>query len=399
VKIVMTTSSFPRGPEDWAGVFVLSLARELARRGHRVTVAAPHAPGLPRSEVVDGVEVVRFRYMRPEGLEALAYGRGMVANVRRRPWLLSLVPGFVAAQGLVLRKLASDADVVAAHWLLPQGMAARLCGVSPVVILHGSDVHLVGGGMVRLFARWILSGAVGVVANSAATARRAQTIAPETPVRIIPMGVEVERFSPPGNDLKKISKDIAPRIVGVGRLIPLKGYRYLIEAMPKIRGAFPEAALTLVGDGPEKRGLEQLADALGVGAAVTFTGEAPHSDVPGILREHDLFVLPAIVTETGETEGLGTVMLEAMAAGLPVAASDVGGIPDIIEHERCGLLFSQKNPDAVAEAVIRLAGDGNLRGRIIEAAKGRVRERFSWPVIAEQYEELFLHIRKRNRDR
>ena len=80
--------------------------------------------------------------------------------------------------------------------------------------------------------------------------------------------------------------------------------------------------------------------------------------MPGILHEHDLFVLPAVVTETGETEGLGTVMLEAMAARLPVAASDVGGIPDVVEHERTGILFSQKDPDMIAEAVIRLTDDG-----------------------------------------
>lgn len=399
MKIVMTTSSFPRSPEDWAGVFVLSLARELARRGHRVVVATPHAPGLNRSEVIDGVEVIRFRYMRPERFEALAYGRGMVANVRRRPWLLLLAPCFMAAQALALRRLATDADVVAAHWLLPQGMTARMCGVSPVVILHGSDVHLIEGRLARFFAGWTLSGASAVIANSAATAQRTKDIAPETSVRIIPMGVEVERFSPPTDDTKRKSGKITPRIVGVGRLLSLKGYRYLIEAMPKIRGMFPEASLTLVGDGPEREKLFRLAEMLGVGEAVDFTGEVPHSDVPGILREHDLFILPAIVAETGETEGLGTVMLEAMAARLPVAASNVGGIPDIVEHERTGLLFAQKDPDAIAETVVRLVGDGNLRYHIVTTAEKRVRERFSWPVIAEQYEELFLHVWKRKRDR
>ena len=278
-------------------------------------------------------------------------------------------------------------------------MTARMCGISPVVILHGSDVHLIEGRSARLFARWTLSGASAVVANSAATAQRAKDIAPETPVRIIPMGVEMERFSPPVDDKKRESGYITPRIVGVGRLLSLKGYRYLIEAMPKIRGTFPEASLTLVGDGPERKKLIRLAEMLGVGAAVDFRGEVPHSEVPGILREHDLFVLPAIVTETGETEGLGTVILEAMAARLPVAASDVGGIPDIVEHKKTGLLIAQKDPDAIAETVMRLTGDGNLRDRIVTAAEKRVRERFSWPVIAEQYEELFLHIWKRKRER
>jgi glycosyltransferase involved in cell wall biosynthesis len=349
--------------------------------------------------VVDGVEVIRFRYMLPEGLEALAYGGGMVANVRRRPWLLCLVPFFLAAQIRVLRRLAPGADVVATHWLFPQGMAARLGGVFPVVILHGSDVHLVGGrgGAARFLARWTLSGASGVVANSAATARRAEDLSPGARVQVIPMGVDVERFSSTGGGPKERAGAVPPRIISVGRLIPLKGYRYLIEAMPKIREGLPGATLTLVGDGPEWEGLARLAKDLGVGDAVTFTGEVPHADVPGILTGHDLFVLPAVVTETGETEGLGTVMLEAMAAGLPVAASDVGGIPDVVEHEVTGLLFPPGNPDAVGDAVIRMISDDGLRGRVAAEAEKRVRERFSWPVIAKKYEELFIHLREQDR--
>lgn len=397
MNIVMTTSSFPRRSDDWAGVFVLSLARELVHRGHRVTVAAPHGPRLPRSEVVDGVEVIRFRYMLPEGLEALAYGKGMVTNIRRRPWLMCLVPFFLAAQIRVLRRLAPEADVVAAHWLFPQGMAARLGGVSPVVILHGSDVHLARGRAAGALARWILSGAQAVVANSTATADRARAVAPGARVGVIPMGVDVERFAPPEGAVERGSGAIPPRIVGVGRLVPLKGYRHLVEAMPKIRETFPGASLTLVGNGPEREGLERLAVTLGVEGAVTFAGEVPHNEVPGILYEHNLFVLPAVVTETGETEGLGTVMLEAMAARLPVAASDVGGIPDVVEHEVTGLLFSPGNPDTVGDAVIRLISDDGLRGRVVAEAGKRVRERFSWPVIAQKYEELFMHLIEQDR--
>jgi glycosyltransferase involved in cell wall biosynthesis len=120
-----------------------------------------------------------------------------------------------------------------------------------------------------------------------------------------------------------------------------------------------------------------------------LVGQKKKEDIPRILREHDIFVLPSVVAESGETEGLGTVLLEAMSAGLPVIGSDVGGIPDIIENGKNGLLVPERSPDKLAEALLTLVRDTALRERLVVGAQEDVRERFSWERVGKRFDALF----------
>lgn len=392
MKILLVSSSFPRRPGDWAGVFVLSLGRALTSLGHEVTVLCPHARGLPVREEIQGVRVERFRYAWPACLQTLAYGQGMLPNVRQRPLRLLLLAPYVAALGMRLRVLSKRHDVVNAHFLIPQGVVARLFGVGAVVSLHGSDVNLRLGTIGRRLIRFALSGAPALTANSRATAARIEGVIPADRVRIIPMGIETGAFRPAAKKTGALGKDGRLGIVSVGRLIPLKGQEYLIGALPAIREQIPGATLTLVGDGPEKASLIDSARRCGVSSAVRFVGEVPHERIATILRDHDIFVLPSIVLPSGETEGLGTVLLEAMAARLPVIGSEVGGIPDIIADGRNGLLVPPRSPGAIARAVVKIATDGALRERLTAAARRDVDERFSWEGIAKQFDTLFRDL-------
>jgi len=129
-----------------------------------------------------------------------------------------------------------------------------------------------------------------------------------------------------------------------------------------------------------------------VAGAVHFAGEVPHERIGGLLADHDVFVLPSIVTESGQTEGLGTVLLEAMAAGIPVIGSAVGGIPDIITDGENGLLVPERSPEAIARAVLKIAADSDLRQRLTISAREDVNRRFSWEVIAGEFEQLFNDV-------
>jgi glycosyltransferase involved in cell wall biosynthesis len=392
MKILLVTSSFPRRPGDWAGVFILSLGRGLAARGHEVAVLCPHAPGLPVREEMGGVRVERFRYAWPESAEALAYGGGMLPNVRQNPLRLLLAAPYMLALGIRMRKLRAHYDVINAHFLIPQGITARVFGIRAVMSLHGSDVNLnlgaVGG---RLF-RWVLRRASAVTANSTATAQKVARLVPPERVRIIPMGVDAAAFNRAGSGKRAFGEGGRLGLVCVGRLIPLKGQRYLIGALQLIRREYPHAMLTLVGDGPDRDSLFAYARELGLSDAVRFAGELAHGEIAGILAGHDIFVLPSIVTERGQTEGLGTVLLEAMAAGIPVVGSAVGGIPDIIADGQNGLLVPERSPGAIARAVLLIAADPGLRERMTARARRDIKQRFCWEAIAGQFEELFNDV-------
>jgi glycosyltransferase involved in cell wall biosynthesis len=392
MKVLLITSSFPRWEGDWAGVFVLKLAQALGRLGHRVTVLAPHAPGCLMRETIDAVAVERFRYAWPERLQTLAYGRGMLPNVLENPLLLVLALPYLVSLGMRTRRLARGHDVVNAHFLIPQGLAAGLFGVRAVVSLHGSDADLPLGRAGRCVLRLVLSHAAAVTANSQQTARRAGGIVPAEKVRVIPMGVDTAAFTPPaGRDRARRGP---LRIISVGRLIPLKGHRYLVGALPLVRERVGTVSLTLVGDGPEREALARYGRELGVADSVEFLGEVPHDRIAGLLGRHDIFVLPSVVLSGGRTEGLGTVLLEAMAAGLPVVGTNVGGIPDIIVDDKNGILVPERSPASIADAVVRLAGDPALSERLARAGRLTVEERFSWEKVSAQFESLFREVTK-----
>lgn len=388
MKILLVTSSFPRWDGDWAGVFLQRLACALKDIGNKMIVLAPHSSGSPTMESFGGIDVHRFRYFWPDRFETLAYGQGILYNLRKNPLRLLLLVPFIFAQGLRMKKLMKDVDIVNVHWLLPQGLVARLFRVPSVLTLHGSDVNLNLGFLGKRIFRFSVGNAIGVTANSLSTKERLKSFVPDLDVRIIPMGVDIESFRRKKTKKSKDKKDYI-KILSIGRLIPLKGHSYLISAMPGILKKLPNARLTIVGDGPDRGYLEALARDIGVSDSVTFEGELETGKIPKTLWNHDIFVLPSIVTESGETEGLGTVLLEAMSAGVPVIGTNVGGITDIIKDGKSGILVPERSSEALVEAVIRIASDTKLTEKLISQGEDDVKEIFSWDKVATKFDALF----------
>ncbi|MEK6837350.1 MAG: glycosyltransferase family 4 protein, partial [Nanoarchaeota archaeon] len=123
-----------------------------------------------------------------------------------------------------------------------------------------------------------------------------------------------------------------------------------------------------------------------------FAGSIPNTDLPSFYKAADVFVLPSIIDSKGDTEGLGVVLLEAIAAGTPVVASNVGGIPDVITSNKTGLLVGQKNPAALSKAIVSLLKNSWLRKRFGTAAKIRVEKNFSWEKIAAEFAKVYDSI-------
>ncbi len=176
----------------------------------------------------------------------------------------------------------------------------------------------------------------------------------------------------------------APLIGAVGRLSPEKGQAVLLRALPAVLAAFADAGCVLAGEGPSRPGLEAEARRLGVQERVVFLGH--RRDVPTVLAALDLFVQPSIY------EGFGLSLLEAMAAGLPIVASRVGGIKELVEDGATGVLVRPQDPGALGEAIVRLLRDRGGAGRLAEAAAARARERHSLAGVAARVDDLYREI-------
>ncbi len=195
-------------------------------------------------------------------------------------------------------------------------------------------------------------------------------------------GVDIARFHPAVRSAS--CEGTRPlRIGSVGRLVPVKNYPLLLKAFASLPANVP-TELVLVGEGPERAALEQLASELGIRARVKFAGH--RNDVPQVLQGLDIFVLPSI------NEGMSNTLLEAMAAGLPVVASDVGGNREIVQDERSGLLFRSGDAEGAASRLLRLAKGADLRHGLGQAAAARVREHFSMEAMLRRYEALYRGV-------
>jgi glycosyltransferase involved in cell wall biosynthesis len=394
MRLLVATSTFPRWEGDTVPPFVHRLSQGLAAKGHDVHVLAPHAMGARSTEEFDGLTVHRFRY-GPSKLESLCYQGGILENLRENPKRWSLLPSFLAAEYMAIARLVSTGrfDAIHAHWVVPQGFVAalpRLVGKTPLVIsAHGADVFASRGMLRPRLLKFAAQRAAACTANSTAmqTELRRQTGVDST---VIPMGVDTTLFA--GNAAKDGAGE-GHRVLFVGRLAEKKRVIYLVRAMARVRAALPDATLVIVGDGPDRAQLEAEADLMGLGDGVKFVGAVPNTELPAYYAQADVFVAPSVVGRNGDTEGLGVVLLEAAAAGVPLVASDVGGIPDIVQHEQTGLLVEPEDPEALAASILRVLTDRDLAPRLSDSGRQHVNERFSWGTVVDRFDDLFSSLR------
>jgi glycosyltransferase involved in cell wall biosynthesis len=369
---------------------VLDLAEALGTHAD-VTVLAPHSPGARRKQTIGRVFVRRFRYFFPTAYESLAYGSGMRDNMERS-WLARLqVPFFLVAQliATIWTMATIRPAVVNAHWLVPQGLtsalAARLLRKPLVLHVHAADVYFLGrvswGDKV---SRFVVGSASAVLADGSHVRDALDEILGyESGATLRPMGVWTDRFGEEVDDVLSDWHLPVRYVVFVGRLVEKKGVEYLIRAMPEVRNRVPTMELVIVGSGPLDQPLRNLAEDLGIANAVMFLGAISHSDVVPVLRRAEVACVPSIIDSRGETEGMPTVVLEAMAAGIPVVGSSVNGIPDILFDRENGWLANPGEPSDLARALVDAASTD--RAELI-ANQGRLTAQdHDWSNVAVQY--------------
>jgi glycosyltransferase involved in cell wall biosynthesis len=376
---VVVATTFPARPGDGTPEFVLTLARSIP--DHDVTVVAPRMPGAPRTEAIDGVRVRRVAYFprRWEGLAADA----IMPTLRTRPWRAVEAPFLVGALLLATwREVRREgAAVVNPHWIVPAGLVAlavqAVTGVPYVVTVHGADAYTLRGRLGRMVKRLVLRRAAGVLPVSGDIAR--SLYLSETPV--LRMGV----------DTAAIRAAVGVRVpedgllLYIGRLVDKKGVDVLVEALARVDGA----RLEIVGDGPDRAALDQLAARLGVADRVCFRGKLPKAGVLAALARAQVAVIPSRVGAGGDMEGTPVVLCEVMAAGVPVVASNLGGLGECIDDGLDGLLVPPGDVDALAAALDKALTGGVDLAALGRAATATARRSLDISVVGAAYAEVF----------
>jgi glycosyltransferase involved in cell wall biosynthesis len=218
-----------------------------------------------------------------------------------------------------------------------------------------------------------------------------RTLIPARKVTVVGNGIDTERFKPgPRTGVLRsrfgIGADV-PVLGCIARLDPVKNHALLLTALKLVLAAMPSARLVLVGDGPLRQQLESEVSQAGLSDGVTFAGA--FSDTAPLYRDIDAFVLGSF------SEGTSISILEAMASGVPVAATAVGGTPELLAEGECGSLVPSGDPAAMAEAIISILRDESLGARIAANARARAVSKFSLAAMISSYEELYRSIMER----
>ncbi|MEX2571420.1 MAG: glycosyltransferase family 4 protein [Gemmatimonadota bacterium] len=399
MRILYIVTAFPRHSGEVMTPWLIETIGRLRARGVDVEVLAPSYRG-SGDQVVDGTRVHRFRYA-PALLETLTHDQTTPDRLRERPAYLGLVPGYVAAGSIAAARLARTGrfDAVHAFWPLPHGLlglAARaITGVPLVSTFFGVELTWARRHLPFLtpLLRAIIRRSDAVTVISSYTGGEVRVLVPEVKVRTIPFGAASESHAMGATRRDESRGAGEQRLLFVGRLVERKGVDVLLRALATLR-VDRDVRLTVVGDGPLRPALEGLAVEVGVRDAVEFTGTVSQEELRRRYAGSDIFVLPAVRDRKGDVEGLGVVLIEALQYELPVVASESGGIPDVVEDGRTGLLVPPGDTDALASAIGRLIEDPELARRLARAGREDVAVRFSWDRIVTELMTLYEDVRR-----
>jgi glycosyltransferase involved in cell wall biosynthesis len=382
MNVLFLTHSFPRREGDAAGSFILRLAVALRAEGVNVNVVAPAAPGLPASDEIEGIRVDRFRYA-PRKYEKLAYTGNMASDVASSWTAKFALVGFLGADFLhaVRARRNFEPQVIHAHWWFPNGVVgawlSSLAHLPLVTTLHGTDVRLVRtvGVAKPLFAH-VLKHSAAVTTVSGWLKTETEALVPEVHPTVAPMPVATDLFAPGnGRDQR--------RLLFVGRLNEQKGIEHLLYAMAAMKTS---ATLDIVGDGPNRASLEQLSQQLGIASRIQWHGQMKPADLPRMYQRASAVVMPSI------DEGLGLVAVEALLCETPVVAFDSGGLRDVIQHDRTGILVKTGDRAALAGALDDLLARDGAGADLGRAGRLYALSAFAPESAARRYAEIYRQV-------
>jgi glycosyltransferase involved in cell wall biosynthesis len=389
MKILTFSSLYPNAEMPSHGVFVENRLRHLVANGRvEARVVAPVAwfpssqprfgrfarlAKVPARETRFELDVVHPRYLTLPSI-------GMLTSP------LAMALGARAAIARILDE-GFDFDAIDAHYFYPDGVAAALLakwfGRPLVITARGSDVTQFAANFAlpRRMIRWAADEAQAIVTVCAALKTQLVALGADAKrTTVLRNGVDLTGFVPVDRQAARGRLDLPDTsrvIASVGHLIPRKGHELVIEAL----AALPDTVLLIAGSGPEDAALKALVAKLGLVDRVRFLGQLAHDALPTVYSAADVLVLAS------SNEGWANVLLEAMACGTPVVATDVGGSREVVETPEAGLIVERRDAAHIARAVAAL-----LDQRPDRAATRRYAERFSWDDTTRGQERIFASL-------
>ncbi len=387
IRLLTFSTLYPNAAQPNHGVFVENRLRHLLATGEASAHVVAPVPWFPSGAAMFGAWGRYARAPRAETRHGIRVDHPRYLVIPRLG--MNVAPALLARAGLAaLRRLIANGqrfDLIDAHYVYPDGVAAVRIGAAlglPVVITaRGSDVTQLPDfpGPRRQIAAAIGQAAALIAVSAALRERLIELGAAPDRVTVLRNGVDTEAFRPPEDrDAARAALGLTgPTLLSVGGLIPRKGHHLTIAAMTEL----PDATLLIAGEGPERARLAAEIARLGLAGRVRLLGPVPHARLPALYGAADAMVLASA------REGWANVLLESMACGTPVIASNIPGNPEVVQSRDAGLIVEENTPQGIAAAVRALFAAPPAR-----AATRAYAERFGWEDTSRGQLAVFRHV-------
>ena len=397
----MVTTSYPRYEGDFAGSFLFYICQELGKLGIEVNVVVPNDMQSNKREQHGHVVVRRFNYF-VQRLQKIAYGYGgILVNLKNNPWLVFVLPFFFGAFLVNIFLVARQCDLIHANWI-PNGFLCSVIKVvarKPIVLtIRGKDIDLYRKKrrLFRFFSRILFPNVdlFTTVSDTFADFLKHEGIVKPDKIFVVPNGVSEMQID--SERLKRHKREHGVtgdglKAIYVGSLVELKGIKWLIQAWKTVTREYPNAKLLIIGEGDDRKNLERMAEGLNLQNNIIFYGYQETQTIAYWLACADVFVMPSLF------EGRPNVLLEAFQSQLPVVATNIAGMNELVQDAANGFLVPSEDSEALAEQILKLFSSETLREKMGTAGKELIRARgFTWDKCAEKYCGLYESLLSRN---
>lgn len=391
LKLLVLTTTYPSDENDPSGIFIAKLLASMRSRGYSIKVVAPSNGIFHGRKVLDGIETIRFGYFWPRSLEKLTTTAGGIPENMANSLLakIQLIPMMAAFLFTSLSEIRGM-HAIYANWLgsgIIGAVANLLTGKPLVVSFRGDDGYLARDRFLwRVLTKWVINRSAAIAPVSRELGEIMLSLgAPRRKCHVPRFGIDTEMFRPSDTPL---SDRETVRLLFVGSLIVRKGLHDLINILTD--SAFKRVILTVVGDGVYGPELKLQVRKLGLESRVEWKGILPPAEVAVLMRKSDILCLPSYM------EGRPNVVNEAMASGLPVISTRIGGIPDMVVEGETALLFNPGDLPALKQCLEKLVSNRELRQKMGKAGREfLMKSGVSWDSTAEEFDALFSKIVKR----